>query len=142
MLCGSCAFGSGAFGSGFLAIALIEAIDASCGIDQLLFAGKEWVASRADFNVQVSLLGRARLKRLAASAGNCNIDVFRVNSWFHLSLHHSLWAAPGRSLQTGYDKGLGAHPSSSKHFSRKGTKTQSKSWLSTSSSRLCAFAGE
>jgi len=79
MLCGSCAFGSG-----FLAIALVEAIDASRGIDQLLFAGKERVASRANFDVQVALLGRARLKRLAASAGNIYFDVFWVNSWFHL----------------------------------------------------------
>jgi len=79
MLCGS-----RAFGSGFLAIALVEAIDASCGIDQLLFAGKERVASGADFDVQVALFRRARLERLAASAGNCDIDVFWMNSWFHL----------------------------------------------------------
>ena len=79
MLCGSCAFGSG-----FLAIAFVEAIDASRGIDQLLFAGKEGVASRANFDVQVAFLGRARLKRLAASAGNIYFDVFWVNSWFHL----------------------------------------------------------
>jgi hypothetical protein len=79
MLCGSCAFGSG-----FLAIALVEAIDASCGVDQLLLAGKERVASGADFDVQIALLGRARRERLAASAGNCDIDVFWMNSWFHL----------------------------------------------------------
>ena len=79
MLCGSCAFGSG-----FLAIALVEAIDASRGIDQLLFAGEERVASRANFDVQVALLGRARLKRLAASARNIYFDVFWVNCWFHL----------------------------------------------------------
>jgi hypothetical protein len=78
MLCGSCAFGSG-----FLAIALVEAIDASGGVDQLLLAGKERVASGADFDVQVALFGRARLERLAASAGNCDIDVFWMNSWFH-----------------------------------------------------------
>ena len=52
MLCGS-----RAFGSGFLAIALVEAIDASCGIDQLLFAGEERVASGADFDVQVAFFG-------------------------------------------------------------------------------------
>src|SRR5262245_36126671 len=98
MLCGSCAFGSG-----FLAIALVEAIDASRGVDQLLFAGKERVASGADFDVQIALLGRARLERLAASAGNCDIDVFWMNSWFHFD--HSLQAAPGRNFQTGYDRG-------------------------------------
>ena len=79
MLCGSCAFGSG-----FLAIALVETIHASGGIDQLLFAGEEGVAGRANFDVQVALLGRAGLERLTASAGNSYIDVFWVNSWFHL----------------------------------------------------------
>ena len=78
-MCGSCVFGRW-----FLAVALVEAIDASRSIDQLLFAGKEGVASRANFDVQVALLGRARLKRLAASAGNIYFDVFWVDSWFHL----------------------------------------------------------
>ena len=71
-------------GRWFLAIALVEAIDASRGINQLLFAGEERVASRANFDVQVALLGRAGLECLAASAGNSYIDVFWVNSWFHL----------------------------------------------------------
>ena len=79
MLCGG-----GAFGGRFLAVARIEAIDASRGIDQLLFAGEEWVTRRANFDVQVALLGRASLERLAARACNSNIDVFWVNSWFHL----------------------------------------------------------
>ena len=76
---------SGSRGFGwFFAIALVEAIDASRGIDQLLFAGEERVASRANFDVQVALFGGAGLERLAASAGNSYIDVFWVNSWFHL----------------------------------------------------------
>jgi hypothetical protein len=79
MLCGSCAFGSG-----FLAIALVEAIDASRRVDQLLFTGKERVASRANLDVQIVFLGRAGLEGFAASAGNCYFDVFWVNSWFHL----------------------------------------------------------
>jgi hypothetical protein len=78
-MCGSCVFGRW-----FLAVALVEAIDASRGIDQLLFAGEERVAGRANFDVQVALLGRARLERLAASAANIYFDVFWVNSWFHL----------------------------------------------------------
>jgi len=50
--------GSGcAFGGGFLAIAFVEAIDAPGSIDELLFAGEEGVASRANFDVQVALLG-------------------------------------------------------------------------------------
>ena len=77
--------GSGcAFGGGFLAIALVEAVDASCGIDQLLLAGKERVASGTNFNVQVTFLSGASLELLAARAGDGNINVFWVNSWFHL----------------------------------------------------------
>src|SRR5215510_4840954 len=77
--------GSGCvFRCGFLAVALVEAIDASCGIDQLLLAGKEREASGTNFDVQVTFLGRARLELLAARAGDGNINVFWVNSWFHL----------------------------------------------------------
>ena len=85
LLCGCCRIGSG-----FLAIALVEAIDASSGIDQLLFAGKERMASRTNFDVQITFLSRASFEGLATSAGNGNIDVFGVNSWFHLILRHSL----------------------------------------------------
>ena len=83
-------WGGRGFGGWFLAIALVEAIDASRGIDQLLFAGEERVASRANFDVQVALLGRAGLECFAASAGNSYIDVFWVNSWFHLTSFDSL----------------------------------------------------
>jgi hypothetical protein len=75
----------GAFGSGFFAVALVEAIDASCGIDQLLFTGKERVTGRTNFDVQVALLGRTSLKRLATSAANGYLDVFWVYSWFHFN---------------------------------------------------------
>ena len=85
LLCGCCRIGSG-----FLSIALVEAIDASRSIDQLLFAGEERVASRTNFDVQIAFLGRASLECLAASAANVDFDVFWVNSWFHLSLRHSL----------------------------------------------------
>ena len=80
MLGSGCAFGW------FLAIALVKAIDASCGIDQLLFSCKEWVAGRTNFDVQVTFLSRASRERLAAGAGNCYIDVFWMDSWFHLTL--------------------------------------------------------
>ena len=42
---------------GFFAVALVEAIDASCGIDELLFTSEERVASRTDFDVQVTFFG-------------------------------------------------------------------------------------
>jgi hypothetical protein len=78
--------GSRGFGGRFLAIALVEAIDASRRIDQLLFASEERVTSRADFDVKIALFRGAGLERLAASAGNIYFDVFWVNSWFHFSL--------------------------------------------------------
>ena len=92
--------GSGcAFGGRFLAIALVEAIDASCGIDQLLLAGKERVASRTNFNVQVTFLSGASLERLAARAGDGNINVFWVNSWFHFD--HSLIGGTRAAISNG-----------------------------------------
>ena len=90
----------GGFGSGFLAVTLVKAIDASCGIDQLLLAGKERVASGTNFNVQVTFLSGASLELLAARAGDGNINVFWVNSWFHLITLYQ--AASGPRFQTGY----------------------------------------
>ena len=67
----------------FLAITFIEAVNASCGIDQLLFSGKERMASGTDFDVQVTLASRAGLESFAASAGDRDFSVFGVDSWFH-----------------------------------------------------------
>jgi len=72
-----------AFCGWLLAVALVEAIDTSCGIDQFLFTGKKWVTRRADFDVQVTFLGGASLEALAARAGNRDFNVFWMNSWFH-----------------------------------------------------------
>lgn len=68
---------------GFLAVTLVEAIDASCGIDELLFARKERMASRTNFDVQVTFARRARFERLAARAGDVYFVIFGMNSWFH-----------------------------------------------------------
>jgi len=76
-------WGGGCFGCWFLAVTLIEAIDAPGSIDQFLFAGKERVASRTDFHVQVTFFGGAGLECLAARAGNVYFGVFGMNSWFH-----------------------------------------------------------
>jgi hypothetical protein len=73
-----------AFGCRFLAVTLIKAVHASRSIDQLLFAGKERVASGTDFDVQITLPGRACLERLAARAGNVYFGIFGMDSWFHL----------------------------------------------------------
>ena len=80
----------GAFGCRFLAVPFVKAIHASGGVYQLLLAGKERVASGADFDVQVALFRGTGLERLAAGAGNCDLDVFRMNSWFHYFLFDSL----------------------------------------------------
>ncbi len=68
---------------GFLAVTLVEAIDASCGIDELLFTGEEGVASRTDFDVQVTFLRGASFECFATRAGDVYFYVFGVNSRFH-----------------------------------------------------------
>ena len=72
-----------AFCGWFFAVALVESIDTSCGIDQFLFSGKEWVTRRTNFDVQVTFLGGASLEALATRAGNRDFSVFWMNSWFH-----------------------------------------------------------
>jgi hypothetical protein len=86
-VCPTCLRSSGSvFRWSLFAVALIEAIDASRSIDQLLLAGEKRMTSRADFNVQIAFFGRARLKGFAAGAGNRDLAIFRVNLWFHYSL--------------------------------------------------------
>ena len=82
MLCSGSAFG------GLSAVTFVEAIDAACGINQLLLAGKERVAGRTDFDVQIAFFGRAGFERLTARAANSYFVIFGMNSWFHVS--HSL----------------------------------------------------
>ena len=64
---------------------LVEFIDAATGIQHFLFSGKERMAGRTYFDVQVALFGGAGLERFAASAADGDFYVFRVNSWFHLT---------------------------------------------------------
>ena len=79
--------GRRAFRWSFLAVALIEAIDASGRVHELLLASKKWVASRANFHMQVAFFGRTSLKRFPASAGNRDFAVCGMNFWFHCSLN-------------------------------------------------------
>ena len=44
-----------ALGRSLLSVALIEPVNASCSINELLFTSKEWVTCGADFYVQVAL---------------------------------------------------------------------------------------
>jgi len=91
--------GSGcAFRCGFLAIALVEAVHASGGIDQLLLAGKKRVASRTNFDVQVTFFSGASFECLAARAGDGDINVFWVNSWFHML---TLYRRPRAAISNG-----------------------------------------
>src|SRR5260370_10517777 len=68
-------------GVGFVEFAT-EALDAACGVDQLLLAGEVGVAGGADFDDDVALVRGASFK--AGSAGTLDVDalVLWVNSFF------------------------------------------------------------
>jgi len=66
-----------------LAVALVEAVDAARRVNQLLLAREERVALRADFDVDVALLRRARLERAAAGAVDVRRVVVGMNSLLH-----------------------------------------------------------
>ena len=67
-------------------VALVEAVNASRSVNQLLLAGEKRVASGADFNVQVAFFGGACLKSFAAGAGNGYLGISWMYLWFHCSL--------------------------------------------------------
>jgi len=70
-----------------LAVTPVEAIYAAGRVDQLLLAGKERMAGRANFNVQIAFARRARFESLATGAGYRYFFIFRVNSRFHFFAH-------------------------------------------------------
>ena len=76
------------------AVALLEAINASAGVYQLLLASKERMALRADIDAQF-LLRRAGLKSLAAYATDDRLAVLRMYALFHGS-HLTFKYAAGR----------------------------------------------
>lgn len=97
---------SGRFRRSLLAIALVKAIDAAGRIDQLLLAGEKRMTRRANFNVQVALFGRARLKALAAGASNGYLVIIGMNLWFHYSPcphYRQLNAAFSKQTMIGFD---------------------------------------
>src|SRR5688500_17427605 len=67
----------------FRGVLLTEVLDATSGIDELLFAGIERMAAGADFDLQVVAYRGARLKGVAARAGNVDLFVLRVNAGLH-----------------------------------------------------------
>src|SRR5271154_65845 len=69
---------------GSVRILLREALDAASRIDQLLLAGEERVAVRADFDAQhVAFDGRARGKSVAAGAVHGYFVIVGMNTGFH-----------------------------------------------------------
>ena len=76
------------------AVALLEAINASAGVYQLLLASKERMALGADIDAQF-LLRRAGLKSLAAYAADDRLAVLRMYALFHGS-HLTFKYAAGR----------------------------------------------
>ena len=73
--------GRGAFG--FFTVALVEAVDTSRGINELLLAGKERVAVRADFDVQVLAQRRAGPEGVPAGTDHRDLVVIRMYFSFH-----------------------------------------------------------
>ena len=73
---------------------LLEAVNASAGIDQLLLAGEEGVALGANFDLQLTL-HRTRLKRLTAHATDDGLAIFGMDLFFHAlsPLLRMLWVA-------------------------------------------------
>ena len=64
---------------------LREALDAAFRVDELLAAGKERMAIRANFEVQL-VLGLAGLPRGSASATGFDLVILRVDAFFHNGL--------------------------------------------------------
>ena len=62
--------------------ALVETIDTSTGVNQLLLAGIERVALGADLNSDL-LLGGAGGKGVTAGAANCGLFVLRMDAFSH-----------------------------------------------------------
>ena len=62
---------------------LVETVNTSTGVNQLLLAGIERVALGADFNSDV-LLGGASSKDVTASATNCSLFVIGMDTFLHV----------------------------------------------------------
>jgi hypothetical protein len=67
----------------FLTVLLLETLDATCCVDQLLFPRKERMAVRADFNVNFFLRRTRGPGSAAGAASDMAFDVFGMNSFFH-----------------------------------------------------------
>jgi hypothetical protein len=81
-------FVSGHFGLGGIALGVLaaETFNATRGIQQLLLARKKRVAGSANFDVQVTLVGRPGRKTIAARAQHADFFVGWMDSSLHISL--------------------------------------------------------
>src|SRR6185295_3927367 len=95
--------GLGFGGVANLLILLLETVDAAFGIDQLLFAGEERVATGADFYADVAFMRGAGAELMSAGAGYIHFFVGGVDTGFHgealnfpweISSYHSSPARP------------------------------------------------
>ena len=82
------------------AVTLLELINASAAVDQLLTAGEEGVALGADFDLELALDGTA-LEGLTAGTANDALAVGRMDVLFHCFLLN-IWAGhrPAAKLLT------------------------------------------
>ncbi len=62
---------------------LLEFVDATAGIDELLLAGIERMALRANFNLHLAALGGSGLNALTAGTNNSALFVVGMDSLFH-----------------------------------------------------------
>jgi len=69
-------------------VALAEFLDPSRGVDDLLLARVERVASRTHFDVQRLVNRRAGDERITAAARHLNFAVLRMNARFHCAPLH------------------------------------------------------
>src|SRR5438270_12798896 len=60
----------------------VEAIDAPLDVEDVLLAREEWMALRADLDVELGLRGAGR-ERVAAGADDLRLDVLRMVLRFH-----------------------------------------------------------
>ena len=74
---------SGLGSLGRLGVLAAEALDAARGVNQLLLAGEERVAIRADFQVDIALVGGSRSKAVPAGAHDAYLVVSGMDLLFH-----------------------------------------------------------
>lgn len=77
---------------GSSSLALLETVEASCGVENVLLSGVERVACRTDFHVELCL-GRADFVGRATYAGRGSLGVI---GWVNVFLHGAIIAQPSR----------------------------------------------